>query len=101
MIVEALSRALHQLGGGVQINLGAGHRAVTEVGRQRRKLGEEIVASAVPGQQSRNGEGVAQIVDPGTAEPEASQDLQERGGESRDVIASTQRRGKKWRRRLL
>lgn len=54
-----------QLGGHLQIVLGAVDRGVPEVGRQHRHPGLQIGALAVPAQQGMHREGVPLIPAPG------------------------------------
>ncbi len=50
-----------QLGGGGQIPVGGSRVAVTEIGRQRRETGLDVLAVAIPADQRVHGERVAQI----------------------------------------
>ena len=54
-----------QLGDRGQVPVGRARFAVAEVGRQRRDLGLHVLTGPVPAQQGPDGEGVAEVVQPG------------------------------------
>src|ERR1017187_9241068 len=56
-----------QFGGGLQVPVGVGGVGVPEIGGQQRQPGGGVTAVAVPGDQSRDRERVAKIVNSGAA----------------------------------
>lgn len=85
--MKALPGALEQLGGGVEVNFGAGDRTVAKIGREERKFGRQIRTLPVPGHEPMDGEGVAQVMNAGPrlalgpAKSQAPKDLQEKSHE--------------------
>lgn len=62
--IETLRGFREQVGSHGQVGLSPRNVDVTQIGRQQRKAGLDIGSLAIPGDESVDGEGMAQIVKP-------------------------------------
>lgn len=65
MGVETFADRFQEFGGCLQVGLSTGNGGVSEVGRKRGQLGEEVGAAAMPGEEAVHAKAVAQIVNAG------------------------------------
>src|SRR5688572_2439694 len=63
--VELFVCLLKQLGRRVEINFGAGHRSVAQIGCQQGQLGGHVDSLAIPGSQPIHGKAMSEVMDLG------------------------------------